>query len=130
MAKLQGGAAGAPTAYGIVRCCNVPDANLEFHANYANSSSSTDSSQAVMVLNNQWHHIAGVFNGANLCFYMDGALVGCSGQITVLGNGPGPFSICASSDGPSGFFSGLVDGVRVYARELTAAEIRSHYTNP
>jgi len=127
--KLQGGGASAPTAYGLLRCCNTGAANLFFHTNGPNSAQSADSPTANGILNNQWHHFAGTYNGQQLCSYVDGGFLGCFGGFTSLGTGAGPFLLCGS-DAMSFAFTGLVDEVRVYTRELAADEIRAQFINP
>ncbi len=84
-----------------------------------------DSAQTASVLNNQWHHIAGVYtrNGNNLTIdtYVDGVLVGT--------NTAGVGDITANSDLLFGQyidqpnFQGSLDDIRIYNRALSANEI-------
>jgi hypothetical protein len=118
------------TAYGLLRCCAQMSTALDFHTNFNNSVTSQDSPVDNTILSSTWHHLAGTFNGADLCLYVDGALFGCNNtSIGALSTGAGPLILCGS-DGATGNFNGLVDEVHVYARELTASEIRAHFLNP
>lgn len=84
-----------------------------------------DSSQAASVLNNQWHHVAGVYtrSGNNLTIdtYVDGVLVGT--------NTAGVGDISANSDLLFGKytdqpnFQGSLDDIRIYSSALTANQI-------
>jgi hypothetical protein len=69
---------------------------------------------------NQWHHVACVFDGASLSVWIDGVAAKCQ---------PGPGTL--STGGSAGTrlvygFNGFVDDLRIYTRKLTPAEICSH----
>jgi len=68
----------------------------------------------------QWHHVAGVYNGSMLYLYVDGKLDACKGA-------SGSLNVSASSvyigGSPSQSFNGLVDDVLVYNRALSKTEI-------
>ncbi len=67
-----------------------------------------------------WRHVACVFDGAQLVLYVDGAVTKCQ-----------PGSIGIPTAGTNGTrlisgFAGGIDDMRIYARNLSAAEICSH----
>lgn len=75
----------------------------------------------------RWTHIAGTFDGRTMRIYVDGQEQGVLQR-------PGPvkandFHLCLGSYevGHAAHFQGLLDEVTLYARALTAAEIRAQY---
>jgi hypothetical protein len=78
---------------------------------------------------NQWNHLAVVFNGSQVQYYLNGALittVSLPATITVRGN---PFQLGADNNTQQ-FFKGSLDEVRVYNRALTALEIQTDMATP
>ncbi len=76
----------------------------------------------------QWHHIAGIYDGANLYVYVDGNLdasVASTGQIANTGD---PVFIGSNASMSNREFKGLIDDVCIFNRALTADEIASLYT--
>ena len=79
---------------------------------------------------NQWSHLAGAWDGANLKLYTNGVLArSASLQLPAIGNSGCPFSIGGiNSCGYSGqYFPGLIDEVSFYDRALLAGEINAIY---
>ncbi|MBI3332417.1 hypothetical protein HYZ99_05710 [Candidatus Peregrinibacteria bacterium] len=86
-----------------------------------------DTSQAVTLLDDQWHHVAGVYtrSGASLTIdtYVDGVLVGTN--TATVGD------ITANSDLLFGkyllqpHYDGRLDDIRIYGRPLSGAEVGS-----
>jgi hypothetical protein len=79
------------------------------------------------VLDDQWHHVVGVFTGSQLAIYQDGVLANAVG----VSDFPAPNSRdveigrwCGSFDRA---FHGLIDEVSYYNRALTDAEIAGLY---
>jgi len=75
---------------------------------------------------NIWHHVAGTYDGAEICIYVDGVQVDCqqaSGSFT-----PTDKSIGASH-GEHEFFNGLIDDVRFWNIARTEQEIRANMYN-
>lgn len=73
----------------------------------------------------QWHHVAGIYDGQHMAFYLDGELedsVAASGPIAVNTE---PVMVGQNSMGRSRPFSGWIDDVRLYDRSLSAEEIRA-----
>lgn len=73
---------------------------------------------------NQWQHIAGVWNGADLKLYLNGVLVGTTTGVTgasfksLLNN---PIHIGTNLSNEK--FTGNIDEIRIWSRALTAPEI-------
>jgi hypothetical protein len=81
-----------------------------------------------MINNNQWHHLAMVWNKATGRYvgYVDGVSVGQSGIVTAYG-GIGTVKVGAQGDGSGAFFKGSIDDVRIYNRILSVEEIEALY---
>jgi PKD repeat protein len=76
-----------------------------------------------------WSHLAVVFNGSQVQFYVNGVLVSTqplSATIQARGNG---LKIGADAT-PSQFYRGSLDEVRIYNRGLTAIEIQTDMNTP
>lgn len=73
----------------------------------------------VTVAINQWRHIAGVYDGANMYVYLDGSLVNFQAKTGTV--------MTASSPLTMGLMGGLLDEVRIYNRALSAAEVLQLY---
>jgi len=75
----------------------------------------------------QWHHVAGVYNGSKMDLYVDG-------QLDASKSTSGSLSFSSSNvyigGSPSASFNGLIDDVRIYDRALSADEIRTLYFGP
>ena len=70
--------------------------------------------------NNQWHHVAGVYDGSMLYLYVDGKLdasKSTSGSLNISG------SSVYIGGSPSQSFNGLIDDVLIYSRALAKDEI-------
>jgi prepilin-type N-terminal cleavage/methylation domain-containing protein len=83
-----------------------------------------------VVTNGVWHHIAGVVNrtDATLYLYIDGTLYTKSAFVNTWNlSGTDLFIIGAYGGGTGGFFSGLIDNVRVFSKSLTASDIHAMY---
>jgi len=68
-----------------------------------------------------WHHLVGVWNGANVRLYVDGILGQESSALTgTLGNNSYNLYIGSSSD----TWDGIIDNVMIYGRALNETEIQ------
>ena len=77
---------------------------------------------------NTWTHLAATFDGANLRFYVNGALVATR---AVAGSMSASTGSWIGGNGTWGeCFGGLVDDLRVYNRALSQAEIQSDQATP
>lgn len=82
------------------------------------------------VTNGQWAHLVGVYDGTNKYFYVNGTLVGFSGNITYQTNQAKPLRIGAgANETPVGnyFVRGSVDEVAYYDKPLSADRVLAHY---
>jgi hypothetical protein len=87
------------------------------------------------IFDNQWHHVAGVYDGSNAYIYIDGGLdsnsVACSGN---MATNDWPVYIGENSktllDEATNAreWNGLIDDVRVYNYALTQSQINDIYT--
>jgi len=76
---------------------------------------------------NQWSHLAIVFNGSTVQFYVNGALAATRtlvASITARGN---PLRMGADANTQQ-FYKGMLDDVRIYSRALTQAEVQGDMT--
>ncbi len=75
------------------------------------------------VTDDQWHHVAGVYNGAEARIYVDGVLdsnATCTGQIRTSSS-----NLCIGENaGLSRYLDGLIDDARLYNKALTQDEIK------
>jgi len=76
-----------------------------------------------------WHHAAMTYDGADLKVYLDGRQVAATAINKKRVPGRSPLAIGRRQDGYN-YFNGAIDEVRVYARALTADEIRAHFEKP
>jgi Icc-related predicted phosphoesterase len=71
--------------------------------------------------NNEWHHLAGTYDGKTLKLYIDGVEVKSRDDVFKIRDAGGSFEI-GRRDGVK-YFKGKIDEVRVYNRALTKNEI-------
>ena len=81
------------------------------------------------VLDNQWHHLAGVFTGTQLQIYLDGALQSTLNQTALPVNNQRDAEIGCSWGGgtPTRYFHGLIDEISYYDRGLSSNEVVAIY---
>jgi hypothetical protein len=77
---------------------------------------------------NQWSYLAVVFDGTQVQFYVNGALVSTQAlNATIVARG-NPINIGADAL-PAQFYKGSLDDLRIYSRVLTQAQIQSGHDN-
>ena len=84
-------------------------------------------------LNNQWHHVVGVFDASaqTISMYLDGIL----SQGTLSGTVPSSIYNCTGNVkmgydyGGNGYLNGLIDNVLIYNRVLSAGEVRELFVD-
>ena len=81
-------------------------------------------SGATSIPTGAWSHVAGVYDGAQMRVYLNGALDGTIATTVAIPTNALPVRIGAASDGGS-LFSGLIDEVEVFNRALSQAEIQA-----
>src|SRR5262249_34846999 len=78
------------------------------------------------VLDNNWHHIAGTWDGSTIRLYVDGVLQGTA-ALSTPANNTRALELGYSWGGGSTVrnFRGNLDEVSIYSRDLSAAEIQT-----
>ncbi len=76
----------------------------------------------VILADGNWHHIAATWDGAVKRLYFDGVLRGTASQDGYLAFSGTTNSLGAAA-GSSGFYSGLIDEVRIWRRERSEQEL-------
>jgi hypothetical protein len=77
----------------------------------------------IVITDNQWHHWAGVYDGAEARIYIDGVLDTASAGTGQINISSFDFSIGENLDQTGRFLHGLMDDVRIYSKALTDNEI-------
>jgi hypothetical protein len=70
-----------------------------------------------------WHHIAGVYDGAQLCLYQDGSRVDAKTLRGQINRNWSRVLIGENGQARNRYWNGLIDDVRLYNRPLIAEEI-------
>ena len=102
----------------------------KFFFNVYNTSAQQSSAQADSASNvTEWHHVIGVYDGANIYIYVDGVSADSTpGSLTPpTRNGGTTYRIGSGGQSGTTYFDGDIDDVRVYSRVLTQAEITRLY---
>ena len=77
----------------------------------------------------QWSHLAVVFNGSQVQFYMNGALASTAALAASIRHAATRCYLGADVSADQ-FFSGSLDDVRLYNRALTQAEVQTDMNTP
>jgi hypothetical protein len=78
---------------------------------------------ATPVADNEWHHVAGTYDGSNATLYIDGiadTIVEATGKIST---NPQNLFLGENSQARGRYFKGLLDDVCIYDRALSDAEV-------
>jgi len=75
--------------------------------------------------NDEWHHVAGTYDGMQLRLYIDGILSGITNHIGSMGSNTYNVNIGRNSEHTDRLYDGLIDDVRIYDKALSQAEILS-----
>jgi hypothetical protein len=79
------------------------------------------------VFDNQWHFVAGTYDGATLSLYVDDSVPVTSGYIASIADINDPVSIGGRPDLNEDFFDGDIDEVFIFGRALSSQEILALY---
>jgi hypothetical protein len=79
------------------------------------------------VVDGQWHHVAGVYDGTRMHLYIDGTLDAWAGVSGLRDINDQPVWIGDHWDKTHNRWNGWIDDVRVYRGALSAAEVRALY---
>lgn len=113
----------------VLRCGNA--GRLSF--NIGIGTGWTEAVTTVTVMNlNQWHHVAGTFNGTQIKIYVDGIEVATTSVTASITASPYDLRIgeSAYSNVSSRPFIGRIDEVRVWNTALTVAQLREYMCRP
>lgn len=94
------------------------------------SPSANDLQGTANVMNDVWHHIAIVYDGATKKIYVDGTVDAQASFTQTLSMNNFPVRIGGNAEYTSGAFNGSVDDVRIYNKALTQAEITTDMNTP
>jgi hypothetical protein len=105
--------------------------NILFWVFNESSPSSWVSSSGGPITLGQWYHVAGVYDGGTLLFYVNGQPVGSpvfsSGHDIYSSSNPLRIGSDPDSSDGSRYFNGMIDEAAVYNRALSSNEIASIY---
>src|SRR5208337_882891 len=73
----------------------------------------------------QWHHVAAVYDGANLLLYVDGAVDASQPDTGSITQNSQPVCLGQNSEATYMLYNGLIDEASLYNHALTAGEIQS-----
>jgi hypothetical protein len=73
--------------------------------------------------NNDWHHVAGTFDGTQVKLYVDGKLVGSGLYSGTIDTNTFNLNIGRNAEATDRLYYGLIDDVRIYHGVLPSAEI-------
>ncbi len=86
---------------------------------------------SVAVDDNQWHHIAGVYDGSSMSLYIDGVLDVSNTSSGSIATSDDPVIIGSNYQGiPTRFFDGSIDDVIIWDRALSQTEILETMATP
>ncbi len=79
----------------------------------------------------QWHHVAGVYDGRQLALWIDGEAIATRAHTGMIDSRPFPFNVGRNAEvhgqeHPGELSNAAFDRVRIFARALSAAELASN----
>jgi hypothetical protein len=77
----------------------------------------------VDVNDGRWHHVAGTYDGSQICLYVDGKLDISSTASGTIKTNDQPVYIGENSEQSNRFWNGLIDDARIYSYALSADEL-------
>ncbi|MBI5217863.1 MAG: hypothetical protein HY958_02920 [Bacteroidia bacterium] len=78
------------------------------------------------LVDGNWHHAIGVYDGSLMSLYIDGLLVNSSANFGTINETNDALTI-GRSESWNEYYNGLIDDIRIYNRALTPAEITALY---
>jgi len=97
---------------------------------FAGSGLSTDLSGNRNLNDEQWHHVATIYDGTNIYLYVDGVLDASTPATGTIWQNNSPVEIGNTYNNPNNYcFDGLIDAVSIYNRALSAKEIAAIYAS-
>jgi hypothetical protein len=71
----------------------------------------------------EWHHVAGVFDGADIKLYLDGAIDASSPTTIPIGTNDLDVFIGDNPEATGRYWDGIIDEVRIYNKALSESEV-------
>jgi len=106
--------------------------HLAFHCNGLTTSSPNYGGigveGTVNVYDEQWHHVAAVYDGSNVYVYVDGTYDKSEEASGDIATNEVPLYIGENAEVPGRWWKGRIDEVRIYERGLNAEDIWALYT--
>lgn len=122
---------GGPTGqFGYLFFLNNGNTTWQFRVYNGASATTITDANIVDVAADNWYHVVGVYDGANIQIYVNGLPTSSTtGTVVYAPNTNAPTRIGAGTPetAPSLYFPGLLDNVAVYHRVLTPEQITAHY---
>jgi WD40 repeat protein len=88
----------------------------------------TGASTGVSILDNQWHHIAGVYTGNSIQMYLDGVLKSMNPLTAPPSNNTRDLYFARKVLYVTRSYEGLLDEVAIYDRALSPAEVKARWS--
>lgn len=93
---------------------------------------------AAAIWDNNWHQVTGVYDGTNVSLYIDGTLLGSSGDSTA---GDIDYNTAANSGdliianlnpfvGAGNYYVGALDDVKIFSAAMSASDVSDTFNNP
>jgi len=106
------------------RLSNVDmDPRFHFGITIWNAPDTASVDGATAVGYDEWHHVTGTFDGANINVYLDGVLDGSAPTTEPIGISTTNLFIGENSESPGRSWDGLIDEVMIFDRALSADKI-------
>jgi len=99
------------------------DPRLHFGISIWNAPDTASLDGVAAVGYDEWHHAAGVFDGANIKVYLDGALDVSVATTEPIGINDANMLIGDNPDSPGRYWDGLIDELKIYDRALSTGEL-------
>jgi len=99
------------------------DTRFHFGITIWNAPDAASVDGATVIGLDEWHHVAGVFDGANIMVYLDGALDGNQPTTSPIGTNELNVYIGNNPEATGRYWNGLIDEVVIFNRALSALEI-------
>ena len=100
------------------------DPIFHFGINYGGMSDTTYFNGITAVGYDEWHHVAGVFDGATMMIYLDGVLDNSVPTTETIGINDANMLIGENPEATGRYWDGIVDEVYIYSRALSDLEIQ------
>jgi hypothetical protein len=81
------------------------------------------------VVSSKWTHLAGVYDGSKMTFYVDGVAQGSPIAVSLRKNDGFPLMLGKASDIDSYYFNGAIDEVRLWDVARTEADIKANMSH-